>query len=100
MRFRIYYGGGATYSGDPFLAPPVNVQVVAQEGDGPGGRILMHGRDFYIWREFGWTISDQAGFWDYLMLYHGPKAVLFGRTIRDEDFQETLKRAIREGIAP
>ena len=97
VTWKIYYGDGSTYSDDPFLAKATNVQVVAQsEGGKP---ILMHGKDAYYWRpDIGWQGCDMVGLWDYLMLYQGPKAVLFGRTLRDVEFYDILKCAIEKGV--
>lgn len=108
MRFRIYYGDGSTYSGDPFLAPSANVQVIAQEDSSPKGWILIHGianasqsyMGWYTWRDdgYGWDIHDEAGFYDYLFNYRGPKAILLGRTIPSQDFFKILDRAGKEGV--
>lgn len=109
LRYKIYYDDGTVYSGDPYYAPTSGVQVVAQEDSSSSkGWILIHGIanaaqsdvGIYCWRDdgFGWDIHDQAGFYDYLFNYKGPKAVIFGRTIPTEDFQKVLQRAIDEGI--
>jgi len=91
MGWEIYYGDKSTFSsedGDPFHAPQNNVQVVNNNGK------LYYGKDAYYWRpDVGWNACDIPGLWDYLLMYRGPKAVLFGRSIRDEDFWETVKRA-------
>lgn len=94
MRFRIYYADGSTYSGDPFFAPPTGVQAVAQDGR------VMAGKDAYYWKPVsGWHACDTLGMWDYLFMYTGPKAILFGREMeRDEDFWEVKARAQAEGV--
>ncbi len=96
MRFRIYYGDGSTYSGDPYLAPQTGVQVVAQENR----TAPMSGKDAYYWKpESGWHGCDVLGMWDYLFSYRGPKAILFGREMqRDEDFWSLRQRAKVEGL--
>lgn len=99
--WRIYYGDGSTFSNrnsSPFLAPTSNVQVVAYEAATPTGFSLTHGKDNYVWRDEQWHGTDAAGLWDYLYLATGPKAVLFGRTIRDADFWGIVERAGREGL--
>jgi hypothetical protein len=89
--FKIYYGDGSTYSGDPFYAPPNNVQVIVNDG------AIQSGKTAYYWNpDNGWNGCDTFGLWDHLLMFVGPKAVLFGRTIRDDDFWETMKRAIKE----
>jgi len=97
MRWLIYYGDGSTYYGDPYQAPAVNVQVIANEADNESGFTLNHSKDFYIWID-RWYAADQAGMYDYLMFHHGPKMVLFGRTIRDADYWKILGKAGREGL--
>lgn len=93
MRFRIYYGDGTTYEGYPFDAIPHNVIAVAVEG-----RPLWHSRDAYYWhKDMGWTPCDVPGMWDYLLNYVGPKAILFGRNVRDDLYWEIVKRATAEG---
>jgi hypothetical protein len=98
-RFRIYYGPDsdyATYEGDPFFAPPADVQVIVQEGR----KAPMSGKDAYYWKPAsGWHSCDRLGMWDYLFSYKGPKAMLFGReTERDQDFFDLLRRAKEEGL--
>ncbi len=92
--WKLYYGGGLTYSnkdGDPFHAPPSNAQVVVSDGG------IQSGKTAYCWRtESGWNGCDTPGLWDYLLMYVGPKAIVFGRSIRDDEFWETMKRAMKE----
>lgn len=99
--WRIYYGDWSTFSdrdGTPFDAPTANVQVIAYQSDSSKGFSLIHGKDNYIWRDGQWHGTDTSGFWDYLYLSTGPKAVLFGRTLRNDDFWLVVERAGREGI--
>ncbi len=92
--WKIYYGNGLTFSsaeGDPFHAPGNNAQVVNNGGG------LQSGKTAYYWNaESGWNGCDSPGLWDYLLLYIGPKAIVFGRSIRDDAFWEIMKRAIKE----
>lgn len=89
--WKIYYSGGKTYSsedGDAFHAPRVDVQVVVQDGG------IQSGKTAYFWNpEIGWNACDWPGLWDYLQSFDGPQSVIFGRSIRDEEFWETMKRA-------
>jgi hypothetical protein len=92
VAWKIYYPEGLTFSdkdGDPFHAPQNNVQVVNNNGK------IQSGKDAYYWNPDlgGWNGCDLDGYWDYMKMYVGPKAVLFGRTIRDEDYWEIRKRA-------
>lgn len=96
LSWRIYYGDDSVFSdrdGSPFDAPSANVQVVV------GAAGILHSKDAWVWRpDTGWRPCDTAGLWDYLLNYRGPKAVLFGRTIRDDHFWEIVKRAQRENL--
>jgi hypothetical protein len=102
-RWRIYYGDWTTFSdrdGTPFSAPQTNVQgIVKETPGGPAPFKITKGKDAYYWSSIdGWIGCDTMGMWDYLMQYKGPKAVLFGRTIRDEKFWEIDRRAKAEGL--
>lgn len=89
---KIYYGDGSVYSGDPFQAVPNNVIAVSVEG-----RPLWHSRDAYYWhKDMGWVPCDVPGMWDYLLNYVGPKAILFGRNVRDDVYWEIVKRATED----
>lgn len=103
MRWRIYYGDETTFSnreGTPFEAPRVNAQVIAYET--PKGKRpfeLLDGRSAYCWSGVdGWNACDEAGMWDYLLTYKGPKAILFGRTVRNKVWQAIHHRAHEEGL--
>jgi hypothetical protein len=96
--FRIYYGDGSTYSGDPFFAPRLDVQVIAQRADNPRGRILSHGKDFYYWQDKeGWWPTDLLGLTRWLEKCPPNRLqILCGENC--PEFDEILKRAIEEGL--
>ena len=98
IKFCIYYGDGSTHNKDPYLAPAVNVQAIRQEG--PDGRVsVFHSKDAYYWNpEVGWNPCDDAGMWDHLLMFRGPKAIIFGRSIRDKDYWMAVKRATEEAL--
>ena len=103
-KWRIYYGDGSAYSGstekEAINAPTINVQVIWIENPkrSQGGGIVT-GRDMYLYKSDRWFGCDEAGFYDYLFHYPGPKAVLFGRTMgREEDYNEIVQKAIREKL--
>ncbi len=102
-RFRIYYGDGSTYSGDPFHAPPSNVQVIVLENpdrsNGQGLVLSLPPRDTYFYSQDRWWSCDQAGMYDYLLHHVGPKAILFGRTISDDGYNAIVQRAKVEGFS-
>ncbi len=99
-KFRIYYDDGSTYSDDPYFAPATGVQVITQEDETRSrGFKLFYSKDAYCYKDGHWFRTDDAGMWDYLMEYSGPKAVLFGRMmVRDEDFWAIVNRAKNEGL--
>ena len=95
LPFMIWYGDDTTYShkdGDPYHAPQNNVQAVAC-GDGP----VRSNKEAYYWNnETGWQACDQNGLEDYKRMYVGPKAILYGRTIRNQDYWRIKKKAEEE----
>ena len=100
IKWRIYYDDGATFTdldGSHFDAPATGVQIIASKADTEKGFILSKGKTGYYWKD-GWNPCDEFGVYDYLMFHKGPKAVLFGRTIRNEDYFNIVKRATRDGI--
>jgi len=100
VRFRIYYGDGTTYSGDPYLAPPTGVQII-NEFDPDQGRIKVHSHDWYVW-------DGDLGQWlgvtlDALIAYmrrNGPRKVLFGETIRTQAFYDCVEKAMNDPDFP
>jgi hypothetical protein len=99
MKWKIYYDNGDTYAGDPYLAPATGVIVIAIEdvASNKGHRLTLS-KDAYYYKDGRWWGCDDMGMYDYLMSYVGPKAVLFGRTIRDEFYWKIVNRATKEGI--
>jgi hypothetical protein len=93
VKWRAYYDDETICAGDPFEARPHGVICVAVSGK------VWHSRDAYYWhRDMGWTPCDVPGMWDYWLTYIGPKAVLFGRNVRDELYWKIVERAMREGV--
>ena len=98
-KFKIFYGPDSdyrTYSGDPFLAPTMDVQVVIQENRTKP----MRGKAAWYWKpDVGWVHCDMLGLWDYLCWHQGPKAILSGREMESEkDFCALVERATAEGL--
>lgn len=100
LRWRIYYGDGGTYSnedGGPEAAPARNVQIIVQ-ADEMVGRYYQSCSDHYVWeyeRE-RWRGCDAFGLFDYL-LDPGPRKVIFGRTIDNDEYADLLRRVDEEG---
>jgi len=94
MQFKIFYGDGTTYEGDPFLAPASGVIAVVME-DSEGYSVRAN-RDFYCWRpDVGFFCCDVGGMWDYILTHEGPKAILVGRYIRNESYYEVMSAATK-----
>lgn len=102
-KWRIYYGDHSTYSdrdGSAFYAPSFNATVVVRPFNNVRGYALATAKDAFFWDDKNqwWNACDQAGLWDYLLMYKGPKAVIFGRSIRDKDYNDIVNRAADEGL--
>lgn len=103
FRWRIYYGDGATYDdgdGSAFDAPAVNVQAVVV-ADPEHGWFCCRADDYYwYWPDQDrWYSGDTFGLFDYLT-QHGPRKVLFGRSISDHEYREILNRAVTDPDLP
>lgn len=99
MIWRVFYADGSTYSsndGGPYDAPAIGVQVIAYSVPDVG-RYILAKCDFYWW-DAGracWFGGDQSGFYQY-MFGKGPKRVLFGATVTNEEYQHCLKLALAD----
>jgi hypothetical protein len=92
VKFRIYYGDGTTYEGDPFDAPRLDVQVIVQP-DPRVGYALISSADYYYWEPElgGWKGTTGFGLYDHLIRCRNP-LVLFGRHMTDEAYAVMLAR--------
>jgi len=99
-KWRIYYGDGSTYSGDPYWAPATDIQaIVMEDSTSHRGYRTVTSKDAFVYRENCWWGCDDAGMWDYLLNHAGPKAVVFGRTMaRGEDYFKIVHKAHAEGL--
>lgn len=103
MRWRIYYFDREPYSGsteeEALWAPVLDVQATVHEdpkrAEGFG---VVEGRKVYCYKHGRFWGADEIGMYDYLFHHPGPKAVLFGRTIKDDDWNAAVQRAIKEGL--
>ena len=64
LDFRIYYGDGSTYEGEPEGAPAQNVQAIVWNDPESGaqdlGRVVLHQWDIYIYSDdIGWHGTDK-----------------------------------------
>ncbi len=82
IQWKIYYGDDSTYNSEDSSAynvPPHNAQAIVTNG------AIQSGKTAYYWSpDNGWNGCDEAGLWDHLLMFKGPKAIVFGRTIRDD----------------
>lgn len=94
--WRVYYGDGTTWDGDPFDAPGLNVQAVVQ-ADAEVGRHVVTGFDFYWWEASHdrWWGGDLFGLWDYLSR-EGPRKVIFARTMMNAEYRAVFDRAVAD----
>lgn len=102
MKWRIYYDGGGIYSdedGAPENAPGVGVLIIAEQ-DADAGRRLIHGKDYFIWKDGHWLEVDRAGLFDYLFCQTGYKIVLAGRIVTNVVFQTAYARAYYDDGLP
>ena len=91
--WRIYYGDGSVVSSeDEGPIPARDVQVIAQE-DPVAGWAMQSSKDYYVRKGERWQGVDIFGLFDYLM---DSGLVLFGRTVRTEEYQAIADRARAE----
>lgn len=102
MKFRIYYGDGTTFEGEPEDAPTENVQAIIWDdpeiGISSAGRIVLHQWDIYIYSaDIGWHGTNKyADLLLHLKKGCGPqgvRAVLLGQWISRENWLQILHRA-------
>lgn len=102
MKWRIYYGDGTTYEGDPFHAPGLNVQLIKQECGNERGFKLIHNKNHYVWSPFGdpgWHgVADDWGLMDYIAHSNGPQKILIGRVCPDKAYEEICRKAVEEPL--
>jgi len=100
MKWKIYYGDGTTFDsniGSPNETPSLNVQVILCK-DNINGRNIYHTWDWYYWNGETWRGADIHGLLDQLLNDKEGKitAVKQGRTIRDDIYENILKKAIND----
>jgi len=95
----IYYGDGSKFTwedGTHFDAPRVNVQLIAVEDDDAGWILQSDAEYYYYDSDIDiWYIADSFAMYDLLIRCKHP-LVFFGRYIHRPDFQEILKRCLKE----
>lgn len=104
VKWKVYYTGGKTFSdkdGSPFNAPPTGAQVIVKT-DSLTGRVLLSCCDYYWWdsERDAWYGGDSGGYYQYMMTYIGPKNVLFGQYISNEEFHDITVKALADPDFP
>lgn len=101
MKWKIYYSDGTSYSdidGSPFDAPARDVQVIAIE-DSNVGKTFVGKEDMYWYKDGRWFGGDMFGLYDYL-IDNGPRKVIFGRVLDNDNFKKIMKLAIEDNYLP
>lgn len=99
--FRIYYGDGSTFEGDPEDAPASNVQCIVFNDSATEisniGRVVLSQWDIYIYSDIGWHGTNKyADLLQHLGKGCGPngvRAVLQGTWIARDKYFEIQRRA-------
>lgn len=90
----IRYADGSTYDsrdGAAWEAPRWGVLRVYFCDERTGVSMEPSPIGHWIWRDGRWVgLDDLSGFYDYLGNHEGPCVVLFGRTLRDDDWERFI----------
>lgn len=96
MRWAILYAGGTEVQGDADDVGDVNrwgVMAVIQADEASGARWEASPVGHWGWRDGAWVgFEDHMGFYDYLGNHRGPIVPLFGRTLKDENWEREVRR--------
>lgn len=99
--WRVYYGDGSTYDdtdGPPHLAPKRGVQAIVRTHPRVGF-LVLEGHDYYWYGRGEWFGGDRFGLFDYLSR-SGRKVVLFGRSIRRDEYESIVEDARNDDDFP
>ena len=94
VKWKIWYDGSVSYTGDPWVAPAWGVQVIVM-ADPEHGRYARVNHDYYWYvpeRDI-WEGGDFVGMIDYLA-QPGPKRVIFGRLVPNSLFSQVYQAAM------
>jgi hypothetical protein len=95
----ILYHDGSTFSsedGGPEEAPRTGVMDVYYCSEETGVSVEHSNDGIWIWRDGLWMGTDNFGWHDYLFNQPGWLVMLFGRTLRDVDWQSKVKTVASE----
>lgn len=100
IKWRIYYGNGFIFDGEPNKAPKRNVQVIIQT-DVEIGREILIKYDFYLWVKDKWLGVDQFGLFDKLFDNNTQSLIaLAGRMLTITEYKEIYKKALNDSDFP
>lgn len=96
--FKVYYGDGSVYEGEPQVAPRLNVQMLLCDDTSQSVYqvkvLALHGWDYYLLRSDGswYGINGEADLVDHV-LHECPRVVLKGRLIENSAYQSIISEA-------
>ena len=99
LEWKILYGDGSTFSnldGEPWEAPKENVQAVFRKEEITGVTTEPSDAGYWIWKDDCWFGVDLAGYWDYRFHHMAPQTAVYGRYIRDEQWETKIRELIQE----
>ena len=94
----ILYDDESTFSnldGAPYEAPRTGVQMVFRRDERAGVAVEDSPHGYWVW-DGVWLGVDPAGFWDHLFHHPTPPLVIFGRYVRDEEWEGRIQERIRQ----
>ena len=98
--WKVYYGDGSTLSNEQVEAenlPGRNIVCIINRHLDVGRQIVT--RHDYYWFDEVWSGGDVFGLYDYLLI-PGWKKVLFGRTLRTDQYEKILSSAFLDSDFP
>ena len=98
LEWKILYGDGKTFSnldGEPWDAPRCGVQTVFYCEEATGVTVESSLDGYWVWKETRWFGVDVAGYWDYRFHHRSPQVVVYGRYIKDEDWEGRIHALIQ-----
>jgi len=100
MRWKIFYGDGSTYTGDPYTAPARNVQAIIADDEHHGWHCVRTCDYYWYLPDLDlWQGGDMFGLFDHL-IEPGQKRVLFGRTLGNQEFADVMAMAYDDPDLP
>lgn len=99
MEWLIRYHDGSEFSnrdGEPWEAPRYGVMEVLYCDAGTGVSHEGSPAGYWVWRDGQWSGVDTQGWWDYLYHHPGPLTMIFGRTIKDAEWESRVSQLAKD----